>query len=163
MRVINMHSCGVFATIEILILFSVANAAFATAPSVKYADIARRADCVLLADFISDESKTADPLPQSRSASFVSLATIAGTECPKKDFVVNELTSEDTKLAPGTFMLFLVLQNGRLKYAYQAFSALRVKNGAVDTLYFPELKERPYLEDAIRRIVHDRAAQNSSK
>ena len=124
----------------------------ATAPSIPFGELARRADCVVVGEFGGADSED-----KRLELVFELRAIVAGADCSSKRIEVRELSSEDTSgIRPGSYLLFLKKRPTGYSYAQSAFSLLPIRNGTVDTLFFPEMEERIPLEEVLRRIHRQR-------
>ena len=125
--------------------------ALATLPSIKFGDLARASDCIVLAmPAQGHRNQQADVIE------FEALAAMSGTTCVSGAFTVARGTSESPgAFADSPYLLFLHRHEGkRFGYAAEPFGALSVRDGMVSTNAFMELpRSMPF--EAVSRLIKE--------
>jgi hypothetical protein len=132
--------------------------AFGTLPSIKFGDLARKSECIFVADRVDDSGNGTEPNSPAGGYHFVPLAIVGGSNCDVGSIEVYRQTTEAPgSIGKGTFLLFLSRRDaGSFGYTQEPWSILGIRNGAVSTLYFLELGEWMPLDEVLKLIRRER-------
>ena len=144
-----MSRCMIWSTALLVVAWE-PGATRAALPSVAFADLARSANCIALAEPIKPFSNS--------EYQFRPLAIISGCDSSDAMLIVRRSSSESRgEFARMPYVLFLQrLGDGHYAYSREPFGALSVMDGSVSTYAFGELPTRMPLEQLIKLIKDER-------
>jgi len=130
--------------------FFASHLAHATAPSVRFRDMARGADCIVVASPVRSIS--------ANEYEFESLAFVSGPNCASDHFTVQRSSAETRgEYARAPYVLFLRrIGSRRFAYAGEPFGAMSITDGIVSTYAFLELPRSMPLEKLFELVRSER-------